>query len=218
MQVYLNETNKMVKKGQYKEALQRFIWFNEHALEYDESMTGVRLSFALGYWKELGDIYPPALTAMKDLRNKKIKLLTDNKESINLFQDISAFDKTLSEDSITAEVFKLIHQKYPYLADRCWIFAKESLFETKEFGVIKNYITNPLTEYFAIKKDYKLQISLFDPSKEKELYNTFREGFVLKCLRLIEFAVWINNEKAAKEIQSSAINIINDTRLREILP
>jgi len=61
MQVYLNETNKMVKKGQYKEALQRFIWFNEHALEYDESMTGVRLSFALGYWKELGDIYPPAL-------------------------------------------------------------------------------------------------------------------------------------------------------------
>jgi hypothetical protein len=51
MQKYLADTQEMVRQGKHQEALDRFIWFHEHALENDRGMTGVRLSFALSYWK-----------------------------------------------------------------------------------------------------------------------------------------------------------------------
>jgi hypothetical protein len=68
MQKYLSETQEMVTQKKYKEALERYIWFQDHALENDQAMTGVRLSFALSNWKSLADIYPPAMTALKEMR------------------------------------------------------------------------------------------------------------------------------------------------------
>ena len=59
MQVYLNETQELVRQQRYAEALERFLWFHDHALEHNPGMAGVRLSFALSYWKNLGDVYPP---------------------------------------------------------------------------------------------------------------------------------------------------------------
>ena len=42
-------------------------------------MYGVRLSFALSYWEQLGEVYPPALTALKKTRDDKTALLLDGK-------------------------------------------------------------------------------------------------------------------------------------------
>jgi len=42
MQKYLADTQEMVRQGKHQEALDRFIWFHEHALENDRGMTGVR--------------------------------------------------------------------------------------------------------------------------------------------------------------------------------
>jgi hypothetical protein len=36
------------------------IWFYHHVLECDDALVGVRLSFVLGEWVELGGKYPPA--------------------------------------------------------------------------------------------------------------------------------------------------------------
>jgi len=74
MQKYLSDTQQMVREGRYQEALERFVWFHDHALEHEPSaMYGVRLSFALSYWKSLGDVYPPAMTALVEMRNRKEK-------------------------------------------------------------------------------------------------------------------------------------------------
>ncbi|MBK7635169.1 MAG: hypothetical protein IPJ13_13515 [Saprospiraceae bacterium] len=47
MQKYLSETKEMVTQKKYKEALERYIWFQDHALEYNKAMSGVRLSFCI---------------------------------------------------------------------------------------------------------------------------------------------------------------------------
>ncbi len=73
MQKYLQDTQKMVSQGKYKEALKRNIWFHNHALEHRPSMYGVRLSFALSYWKSLGEIYPPAQKALAVIDDKRIR-------------------------------------------------------------------------------------------------------------------------------------------------
>ena len=77
------------KQKKYKEALERYIWFQDHALENDQAMTGVRLSFALSSWKSLADIYPPAMTALKEMRSSKTKAILDSNASSKLFPDDS---------------------------------------------------------------------------------------------------------------------------------
>src|SRR5947208_16929663 len=89
MQRYLRDTRQMVKDGNYKEALDRYVWFHDHALEYNQGMTGVRLSFALSYWKDLGKVYLPAMTALVESGDIYTKQVIDS-ESASLFSDVAA--------------------------------------------------------------------------------------------------------------------------------
>jgi hypothetical protein len=58
----LREAGDLVRRGAHAEALKKYRWFHENALAHDPDMRGVRRSFALRYWAQLGDIYPPART------------------------------------------------------------------------------------------------------------------------------------------------------------
>jgi hypothetical protein len=103
---YLHNTQDLVHKGQYQEALERYIWFHDHALEQDNNLYGVRLSFALSYWKNLGSLHPRALTALRDTRDNKTALLKTGKGNPNLFADVMGINRTLDEDAKTLDLFK----------------------------------------------------------------------------------------------------------------
>ena len=108
---YLQETKVLISKGQYKEALERHIWFHEHALDKDKSMQGVRLSFALGDWKELGDLYPPALKALTDIRDTKTGEILNSGGTKELFADVNGINRTLGEGEKTATLFEYTYLK-----------------------------------------------------------------------------------------------------------
>jgi len=67
----LSDTEALVKQGRYEAALDRFLWHHDHALEHQPSMFALRLSFGLTSWKELLDVCPPAMTALKKTREDK---------------------------------------------------------------------------------------------------------------------------------------------------
>ena len=58
----LREAQDDARAGRYPDALAKHVWFHENALTYAPAMYGVRLSFALSYWVNLGNLYPPART------------------------------------------------------------------------------------------------------------------------------------------------------------
>jgi hypothetical protein len=97
MQKHLTETKALIREKKYPEALQRISWFYEHVLEHDPSMDGVRNSFALGYWKDLCDVYPPAMKALVKLRETKADLVRSGKGSPEVAMDLAAIEKTLRE-------------------------------------------------------------------------------------------------------------------------
>lgn len=72
---YLRDTQDLARAGEYEEAAERYLWFHNHVLEHEPAMNGVRLSSALMSWKELGDVYPPALASIKKVRNEKTDIL-----------------------------------------------------------------------------------------------------------------------------------------------
>ena len=61
---------KLVTLGKYDEALKHFLWCFDHGLEHQSSYVGVRASFLLNSIKELADVYPPALKALKERRDR----------------------------------------------------------------------------------------------------------------------------------------------------
>ena len=42
----LREARQLVKSEQYAAALEKYIWFHDHALDADRALAGVRLSYA----------------------------------------------------------------------------------------------------------------------------------------------------------------------------
>lgn len=219
MQKYLSETQEMVTQKKYQEANERYAWFQNHALEYDQAMIGVRLSFALSYWKSLADIYPPAMTAMKEMRDKKTTQLLDSNGSINLFADIAALNRTFNEENKTIENFEKIEKLDYDKAKTCWYYTKDALFKAKRYDIIRNYVGNPMNEFQAIK-DQRNMLSKPIKGMKKEIENSHKNyidnNFVEKTLELINFSVAVDDIESAEKIRNKAMKIVKDNRLRDI--
>lgn len=69
----LRSAQQAAEAGRYAEALEGYIWYHDNALSHDPAQAGVRLSYAIGYWLKLAQDYPPALLALKDIRDQKTK-------------------------------------------------------------------------------------------------------------------------------------------------
>jgi hypothetical protein len=215
MQKYLSDTQVLVREGKYEEALDRYLWFHDHALEHSRSMVGVRLSFALSNWKKLGDVYPPALTAMKKTRDDKTALIEQKKGNRSLFQDVMALNRTLNEDKKTIELFRKLDQDQKTLAKQCWISAKRVVIKAKAYDLAKKYITNPMDEFAKAKKRYDRMNAM---PKQQNLGQRMKavhdRKFVTDTLLLIDLAVGLDKVNVAKEIQAEASKILADPRLR----
>jgi len=204
MQQYLSVTQDLVSEGKHQKALDRFIWFHENALEHDPAMYGVRLSFALRYWKDLGEVYPPALEALVKIRDEKEKQL-----------QLGKGDK--SEKSI--ELFELISKTSVTLADEYWDMIKDYVLESKRYDIAQKYITDMTKEFNVIKAEYDSNVKLYkDPQFERADFRSYNENnFVEKITKLVELALALEDRKSAIFLRDSAIRVLDDKRLKSII-
>ena len=216
MRKYMDDTHTLVKQGKYAEALERMIWFHNHALEHDPAMCGVRLSFALLYWNELGKVYPPALEALIKDRDDKTALLESGKDECLFFADVAAINRELKEDSKTIELFRKLDKDHPALAERCWIFARRNVMEAKDYALARKYSKDIASELGMI-------ITLHQEVAKNNSYDADYKrwsdnDFVEKTLVLIHRALEIEDFDAAREIQAKALIVLNDDRIRNAVP
>src|SRR4051794_21274037 len=112
----LNSGRAATHEGRFEEALAQFIWFHEHSLDEDRAYRGVRLSFALAYWLELAEKYPPALAAYRNQLDDKSSRLTRGDLDRALFNDIESMNERIGEDEKTARIFSYLDEKHPQFA------------------------------------------------------------------------------------------------------
>ncbi|MES2425587.1 MAG: hypothetical protein V4560_01395 [Bacteroidota bacterium] len=219
MQKYLNDTRDLVKQGNFKEALKRDIWFHDHALQYSRAMSGVRLSFALGDWKTLGDKYPPALAALIKVRDDKTKLVEANGGPSNLFQDVAAINRTLKEDAKTIALFKGVIKAHPDSAQHNWHYVKRLLFDAKEYTLIHKYIRTPFYEFTILRESYNSSVSYYPKMGigQPSVKRITEENFIKGVTQLIQYSRAVNDTRSAKDIQQQADLIINDGRIETAL-
>ncbi len=217
LQEYLMETRVIAKDGKYAEALQRYIWFHDHALEVNSAYAGVRLSFALFDWKHLGSIYEPAMTAMIAIRDRKINQLIDSAGTAELFGDIVALNRTLEDESRNLTLFETVEKKRPTIAFKCWFFARDLLFAERRYDIIRHYITDPLKEYENVKSSFVHDTAMLSqiPNRTVYLDAFYHNRFIENTLQLIVLSLDNKDEKTAIAIREMAILVIDDKRIRE---
>ncbi len=220
MQTYLKTTQDLVGEGKHEEALKRFMWFHEHALEHDPAMYGVRLSFALSYWKILGDAYPPARTALVKLRDDSEKILRDGKKDRRLFHDFVALNRTLDDQDKTVKLFDSISSRDPAEAKIYWDSAQEVILDEKRFDLAEKYMKDIEGEFVEVKQSYDRNLRFYeDPNIGNEHFKTYNQNsFIKESLKLIEFALATNKRDAAVSVRDKALKVLDDQRLRDAIP
>jgi len=221
MQQYLQDTETLVCDKKYEEALERTIWFHNNALKYDSAISGVRLSFALSEWHEFGKKYPPALAALKDIRDNKTKSIIAGNVSFELFHDIESINDELSEKEKTLALFYKIDKMYPIFAKDAWILVKDDVIKSNNQTLIKKYLQNILSEYTKIRNRHIDDMSWYhskkmDKKNNDELVTWLKNNFVEESIQLIELAIETNDKETAETIKTDAYGIQKDKRISEI--
>jgi len=213
---YLSDTQEMVREGKYKEALERYIWYHDHMLEQDSAIAGVRLSFALSYWKSLGNKYPPALDSLINKRDVKTNKIRTLGLSVDLFKDVQAINRTLKENQKTVELYEFISEKYPLLAKETCNTALNDLLHNKKYDLIQKNIGN-IVEYYE-RTESKFRKSFKAVETEKGLKSYMEKSYVESTLSLIKYCLAVNDIKSAVEIQNKSLAFFYDKKIKNAIP
>lgn len=87
----------LVKNGDHKEALAEFLWCYDTGMPPVAGYGGVRYSFLLSKIAKLGEIYPPALAALRERRNQNQKELAAGSTDFDVIQGFKSINTALGE-------------------------------------------------------------------------------------------------------------------------
>ena len=130
-----------------------------------------------------------------------------------------ALNRTLGEESKTVDLFRHIDQKQPKLAKQCWDVAKEAVIRAKQYDLAKKYVGNLVLEFTKVKAMYDYNTALYETKDiGGEHFKDWNENYLVEeSLLLIEVAVALGDQKAAKEIQKKVLEVVDDHRLRDAI-
>ena len=102
----------------------------------------------------------------------------------------------------------------------CWNVAKDTVIQQGALELAQKYIPNPTGEFERIKGSYDMMIELSEKQAEHgDHWKKYAEKqFIEDSLQLIEISLSISNRVAATEIQTNALKVLNNERLKEAIP
>ncbi len=223
-----NEANDLMKRGQFEEALQRHLWYFHHALEYDQGQTGVRLSFALTDWVELGRRYPKAKQALLEIRDHDTQLLASGQGYADLFSDVQSINNYLNQDAATVALFKTIRETDPKLADGCYFWVKDVLLKQGEYELLLKCVGDPQARFEFARSSFESQIKHYRGMAETwekhpqpagapappNYSQLATNGFVREVCQLVEVLVGTGHRAEAEKIRNQAETVMEDARLK----
>lgn len=193
----LTEAREDADSGKYDEALAKHIWFHKNVLNIDERYYGVRLSFALSDWIDLGEKYPAARQALISIRDETGKRIRDNNDIYRDFNDYESINERLNDSKKTVELFKWLDENQQNKAKKVYALSENSLFNNKEFKLCGKYI-EPMNVFLRHVRNLK---ELIQYDRGDMGYKFFDE----KVSILITILVQNNRMNEARDIADQAI-------------
>lgn len=211
----LNEARSLANEGKYEEALQKHLWYHDNALRLDPGQGGVRLSFALSDWAELGKKYPKAMDKLLQIRDKKTKEVELGVGSFEAFHDVLAINYTLNQNAKTIELFKFIDKHQPQTASICFHVVRRDLVGIQEYAMCSKYITDSLKEWGYIKMMRELDLSSKTDTQEMKAYA--EKTFIRDTSELIEILTGAGRGDEAAKVKEQVLAVVDSAKIREAI-
>ncbi len=214
----LDDARRLAKEGDYEGALARHVWFHDHALSVRPSYYGVRLSFALSDWIQLGSKFPKALDTLRGIRDAKSSKLLAGDANRELFHDVESINEHLSESKETVNLFKRIEAANPVFARTIFDLADSALLEAREYRLARQYLGDPKERLAAAKQKFDEGMKYSKTSKSGEASRrAFESIFADEVVRLVVVLDQTEDNAAAKSVQSEALKILDHEKIRNAL-
>ena len=241
-QKIMDEAKDLMAKGDYEAALQRHLWYFNHALEYNSGLTGVRLSFALSSWVELARRYPKAMQALTEIRDYDTQKLVTGKGYSDLFSDVNSINSYLNQDDATYELFKTLDASDPKLAQQCYFYAERLLAQKGEYALCRKYMGDPQFRFDLIRNGWETELDIqkrmarthefaakqmaemnqkfhrtnswSPPDTSEMMKKSANDRFVGQTRQLIEILVATGDKAVAEKIRDQAMAVLDDARLQ----
>jgi hypothetical protein len=204
-------------EGKYEEALSEYIWFHDHALAEQPSLYGVRLSFALSYWKELAEVYPPALVALREVRDNKVRRLNAGELDRELFHDAEAINQYLGASSDTARLFESLDNNHPEFAKACGNLALEALVEAGRFHLAAKYIPDPIGQVTKLAERLNHDIARIPerPRSKAPRYRAHTWSFALDLRTIVAVLSGADQQAEADKCRAKAFAVLKPWYVRK---
>jgi hypothetical protein len=227
-----NEIKTLMEQDDYEGALQRQLWYFNHAVQFGE-VNPVRLSFGIMNWYELGQRYPKAKQALTEIRDRDVREFLADGGFSELFLEIQSLNRELHDDDATISLFKIIHQQDKQLADQCYYYVEDALMQKGEYELCLDCIGDPQAHFESFQRSFEMQkenqermteVRKQFPVPAPHLPPGFRappdmgqmatNNFVGQVCKLVEILVATSHPAEAKKIREEAVNVLDDPRLQ----
>lgn len=156
------------KAGRYPEALEEYHWFFDNALEHRPSYYGVRLSYCLAEWHDVGKKYRPALDRLELVGRESLERFLSSGDD-EKFHDFQAIFAELSDTQEVMETFVMLDEQQPELAKQAWRYSKKYFIRAEAWDLCSKYLTKPTYECDTLLMKFTKSIGVY--LREPELFS-----------------------------------------------
>lgn len=128
------------RDGKYEESLRKHIWFHQYALDYQPSLYGVRLSYALSDWRCLATKYPDALVALEYFAEKAEGEIKGGGDVYSIFHDFESINKVLGNEERTIALFEWLDRNDEGLAEKVSNLSRPALIDAEKYALVGKYL------------------------------------------------------------------------------
>jgi hypothetical protein len=196
----LREAVQMAQAGRHAEALSEYEWFHNHSLDEEPALHGVRLSFALSYWFELGQSYPPALASLVAIRDDKARRVLEGCGSWDLFSDVSAINETLGNEAATYDLFLSIHAISPEFAKECSRVAFPAIFHSQDYALARTFLPEPEASLRRAIEMLNENMEWAAATTDDEARAAHQEAFTSMCVEDVSRLLKVLRETGSTEL------------------
>lgn len=205
-------------RGEYQTALEHLVWFHEYALEETRALLGIRLSYALAYWIELGAEFPPALDALRQIRDRKVADLRAGRYDGQLFLDVSAINDYLSEGAATYLLYVELQHRTPAFAAECAPIALPAVVDAQDYVLAKAICGEPSERIAQAAKDHADGIEGLVGKRDKASQETlvaFTANYLDEVRLLIDIYQHTDGPEASQRLRLLASTSLADADCRQ---
>ncbi|GEM_PF-580021 len=215
----LLEAQAAARDGRHEEALGKLIWFHDHALDYDPSLYGVRLSFALRDWIKLADAFPPALEALEAINRQKTSALLAGDCNRALFHDVASINRAMGRTSETVVVFKALSTTAPDFAAQCVSIAQPALLDAEEHALLRRFVRDPTSRLeklgSRLNEDVAFAHQAESDEVRKPMLDAFMHNYAYEVAGILSMLARTGDASLADELRTRFLATIEDSVARE---